>query len=174
MKETSEFLPIGLTRSMINWSSPIITMMGRAAHLRDGTFGRKLCESEVKMRARRVATGSEFRLFQDEQAIGYVDGTSVSFRGLETPDDAALAASAAQHALARRREQQPGTADVATLLRPSPDESAIGGWGFKIALLPSERVEVFALARARVIWQALQGAGISRRMRQFAGGLATV
>ena len=39
------------------------------------------------MRARRV-DGSEFRLFQDEQEIGQVDSTAVSFRGFDTPDDA--------------------------------------------------------------------------------------
>jgi hypothetical protein len=40
------------------------------------------------MRARRVAAGSELRFFQDEQAIGYVGGTAVSFQGFDTPDDA--------------------------------------------------------------------------------------
>jgi hypothetical protein len=126
------------------------------------------------MRARRVGTGSEFRLFQDDREIGRVDGTGVSFRGFEIPDDAILAATVAQRALVRRREQQPDTADAATLLPPTPEVSGIDGWGFKIALLPGERVEVFALARARVIWQALQGTGVSRRMRQFADGLASV
>jgi hypothetical protein len=130
---------------------------------------------EDVMRARRVGTGSEFRLFQDEREIGCVDdGTAVSFRGFETADDAILAATVAQRALVRRREQQPDTADAATLLPPTPEMPGIGGWGFKIALLPSERVEVFALARARVIWRALQGTGVSRRMRQFADGLASV
>jgi hypothetical protein len=126
------------------------------------------------MRARRVGAGSEFRLFQDDREIGRVDGTGVSFRGFEIPDDAILAATVAQRALVRRREQQPDTADAATLLPPTPEVSGIDGWGFKIALLPGERVEVFALARARVIWRALQGTGVSRRMRQFADGLASV
>jgi hypothetical protein len=126
------------------------------------------------MRARRVGTGSEFRLFQYDREIGRVDGTGVSFRGFEIPDDAILAATVAQRALVRRREQQPDTADAATLLPPIPEVSGIDSWGFKIALLPGERVEVFALARARVIWRALQGTGVSRRMRQFADGLASV
>jgi hypothetical protein len=127
------------------------------------------------MRARRVGTGSEFRLFQDEREIGRVDGTGVSFRGFEIPDDAILAATVAQRALARRRrEQQPDTVEDATLLPPTPEVSGIDGWGFKIALLPGERVEVFALARARVIWRALQGTGVSRRMRQFADDLASI
>ncbi len=59
------------------------------------------------MRARRLGTGSEFRLFQDEQEIGHVDGTTVSFRGFATRDDAALAASVAHRALTRRRGEQP-------------------------------------------------------------------
>jgi hypothetical protein len=127
------------------------------------------------VRARRVGTGSEFRLFQDEREIGRVDGTGVSLRGFETPDDAILGATVAQRALARRRrEQQPDTVEDATLLPPTAEVSGIGGWGFRIALLPSERVEVFALARARVIWRALQGTGVSRRMRQFADGLTSV
>ena len=56
------------------------------------------------MRARGVGSGSEFRLFQDEREIGWVDGTAVSIRGFETPDDAILAATVAHRALARRRE----------------------------------------------------------------------
>ena len=120
------------------------------------------------MRARRVGTGSEFRLFQDEQEIGELDGTAVSFWGFATRDEATLAASAAYRALARRRAVvAQGEEPLATLLPPTSEETA-GGWGFKIALLPSERMEVFALARARIMWRALQGTGISRRMRQFA------
>lgn len=127
------------------------------------------------MRARRVGTGSEFRLVQDEKEIGRVDGTAVSFLGFATHDDAAKAASAAYRALAQRRQFVDGRDEaLATLLPPAHEDSATGGWGFEIALLPSERVEVFALARARVIWRALQGTGISRRMRQFADGLASV
>jgi hypothetical protein len=142
------------------------------------------------MQARRIGTGAEFRLFQDEQEIGYVDGTAVSFFGFESRDDAALAAWTANSALARRRaadgppafssgdvfivDQGPSQAVIspagvlATLLPPAPDGSDAKGWGFEIALLPKERVEVFALARARVIWRALRSTGIYRRMQQFA------
>jgi hypothetical protein len=125
------------------------------------------------MRARRIGTGTGFLLYQDEKEIGRLDDTTVSFRGFATRDDAALAASAAYRALAQRwpdsgRAQE----SSATLLPPGSEEGAANGWGFEIALLPGERIEVFALARARVIWRALQGTGISRRMRQFADGLA--
>jgi hypothetical protein len=127
------------------------------------------------MRARRVGAGSEFRLFQDEREIGAVDGTMVSFRGFASRDDAALGASAAYRALARRRAMaEDGQDSVATLLSAAPDESTAGTWGFQIRLLPSEQMEVFALARARIMWRALQGTGISRRMRQFAEGAPPV
>ena len=141
------------------------------------------------MRARRIAAGSEFRLLQDEQEIGYVDGTRVSVRGFTTRDDAALAASVAHQALTRRRGEQPHSVDepkdilvvgqgstqaviaragiLARLLPPAPEASEVGGWGFEIELLPEERFEVFAIARARVIWRALRGTRIDRRMHQF-------
>jgi hypothetical protein len=127
------------------------------------------------MRARRVGNGSEFGLFQHGSEIGRVDGSTVSFTGFATRFDAALAASAGHRALALRRGNQVSSMGVAdagvTLLPPDPAE-ADGSWGFAVQLLPSERVEIFALARARIIWRALQGTGISRRMRQFAHGLA--
>ncbi len=149
------------------------------------------------MRARRIGTGSEFRLFQDEREIGHVDGTTVSFQGFATRDDAALAASVAHRALTRRRGEQPHPVDgpkdilvvdqgstqaviaragvLARLLPPAPEDSEIGGWGFEIDLLPEERFEVFAIARARVIWRGLRGTGVYRRMRQFgAESLASV
>ena len=141
------------------------------------------------MRAQRIDAGSEFRLLQDEQEIGYVDGTRVSFRGFTTRDDAALAASVAHRALTRRRGEQPHSVDepkdtlvvdqgstqaviaragiLARLLPPAPEDSEVGSWGFEIELLPEERFEVFAIARARVIWRALRGTGIDRRMQQF-------
>jgi len=127
------------------------------------------------MRARRIGTGSKYRLFQDEHEIGRVEATAVSFRGFATRDDAALAASAAYHALGQRRAAgEEAERPLATLLLPAPEEAAARDWGFQIALLPNERMEVFALARARIMWRALQGTGISRRMLQCAEGLAPV
>jgi hypothetical protein len=58
------------------------------------------------------------------------------------------------------------TAVLATLLPPAR-ESEIGGWGFEIELLPEERCEVFAVARARVVWRALRSTGMYQRMWQF-------
>jgi len=144
------------------------------------------------MRARRVGTGCEFRLFQDEQEIGRVDGISVIFLGFATRADAALAASIAHLALTRRRGQKPqavtGPSDflvmdhgstqaviapagvLARLLPPASDESECGGWGFEISLLPEEEFEVFAIGQARVMWRALQSTGLDRRMQQFRAG----
>jgi hypothetical protein len=141
------------------------------------------------MRARRVGTGPEFRLFQDDRMVGRVDGTTVSFLGFATRDDAALAASIAHLALTRRRGRKPqsvtGPSDVlvmdhgssqaaiapggvlATLLTPASEESDVGGWGFEIGLLPEEGIDVFATARARVMWRALRSTGVYRRMQQF-------
>jgi hypothetical protein len=140
------------------------------------------------MRARRVATTSEFRLFQDEQEIGYVDETRVMFQGFASREDAALAASVVHRALARRRGQRShsmhqendilivdqgstqaviSTNAVQATLLPPQGEEELPGWGFEIQLLPEERFEVFALARTRLIWRALRGTGIYRRMRQF-------
>jgi hypothetical protein len=134
---------------------------------------RQLLREVLAMRARRVGTGSEYRLFQDEQEIGWVDSTAVGFRGFATRDEAALAASAAYHALGQRRAApEEAERPLPTLIPPAPEVSTASDWGFQISLLPSERMEVFALARARIMWRALQGTGISRRMRQFASGLA--
>jgi hypothetical protein len=128
------------------------------------------------LRAHRVGPGSEFRLFQDQKEIGRVDGTAVTFLGFATRDDAVQAAVAAHRALAPRRgdlvPSQGEAEDMATLLSPGPEGVGTGSWGFSIPLLPNERMEVFALARSRIIWRALQGSGISRRMRQFTAGLA--
>jgi hypothetical protein len=148
------------------------------------------------MRARRVGTGSEFRLFQGEHEIGRVDETTVSFLGFATREDAALAASVAHLALTRRRGGKPQSASgpsevlvmdhgssqaaiapagaLATLLPPTAEDSEIGSWGFEIRLLPEEGIDIFAIARARVMWHALRNTGVYRRMQKFhADRLAT-
>jgi hypothetical protein len=142
------------------------------------------------VRARRDTARSKFRLFQDEQQIGYIDDTTVGFRGFAASADAALAASAAHRGLARRRGKQEQSRDsiedflvvdrgptqfviaraavLATLLPPDVEGSPVAGWGFEIELLPEERLDIFATARARVMWRALRSTGIHRRMLQFA------
>ena len=56
---------------------------------------------------------------------------------------------------------------LATLLPPPAEGSESGGWGFEIALLPEEGVDVFAIARAQVMWRALRNTGLYRHMQQF-------
>lgn len=122
------------------------------------------------MRARLSTTETEFRLFQDEQEIGYVDGTTVGFRGFASSAEAALAASVAYRSLARRRgEQEPSQDSLLDSLVVEPDGSPVAGWGFEIELLPEERLDIFATARARLMWRALRSNGIDRRMLQFGG-----
>lgn len=141
------------------------------------------------MRARRGATSSEFRLFAGEREIGYINDTTVGFLGFASRTEAALAASVAHRGLARRRGRQVRPANVpddflvmehgstqhviatagvlATLRPPGSDATPVAGWGFEIELLPEERLGVFAVGRARVMWRALRATGIYRRMRQF-------
>lgn len=142
------------------------------------------------MRARRVGRGSEFRLIQNEREIGHVTSNAVRFHGFATRDDAAAAAALAHRALARRRKPParrpiaPGDVLVlehestelvvarsgllARLLPPSGQPAS--GWGFEVELLPSEAFEVFAVARARVMWRAIRGTPLGARMVQFQHG----
>jgi hypothetical protein len=62
---------------------------------------------------------------------------------------------------------------LARLLPPALEDSEVGGWGFEAELLPGKRFEVFAIARARVIWRALRGTGLDRRMHQFGAQFLT-
>jgi hypothetical protein len=142
------------------------------------------------MRARRVGTKSEFRLFQDEREIGHVDVASVSFRGFESRDDAALATWAAQRALTRRRRSMPHRMDyhegflimdhggtptvvaragvLATLLAPAAEKSQIDGWGgARCSFFRRNNSRCFAKARAMAIWRALRRTGVYRGIHQF-------
>ena len=143
------------------------------------------------MRARRVGDRSEFRLFQNEREIGHVTGSAVRLHGFATRDDATAGATLASRALSRRRKAaaqrliEPGdvlvlsgqsaefvvarTGILARLLPPSSGRPE-AGWGFEVQLLPGEAFEVFAVARARVVWRAIQRSSLRRRMLQFQQG----
>jgi hypothetical protein len=127
------------------------------------------------MRARRVGTGSEFRLFQDEQEIGHVDGTSVSFRGFDTPDDAALAASVAQRALARRRGEHRHSADGADDVIAVEDESmqVIGArhgvWQRCSRQLPKTRQPAPGVLRSRSFPVSVSRSSPSREPASYGG-----
>jgi hypothetical protein len=52
-------------------------------------------------------------------------------------------------------------------LTVSDPETTAAHWGFEVRLLPEETVSIFAMSRARTMWQALRWAGLTRRMSQF-------
>lgn len=141
------------------------------------------------MKARRDIGGMAFRLFQGRREIGFIRDGTVGFVGFRSADEAAFAGKVAYRALASRRDPKrpwpPILPDhvlvpegdrqylvvpsgrLATL-RPPPSGFPGGeGWGVELELLAEERPDVFAVARARVMWTALLGSGAAGRMRQF-------
>jgi hypothetical protein len=102
--------------------------------------------------------------------------------------DAAQAAYAANRALARRRLKSMWTtrppdefllaergeaqyviarSGLLAQLLPPHHQAGRADWGFEVTLPPEERVNVFAMSRARTMWQALRRKGFARLMRQF-------
>jgi len=148
------------------------------------------------MRIEQVAgadSSTEYRLFDGDRAIGYIREDAVGFRGFDSQAQAAEAAYIAHRALAQRRAKALWVPDapeeflvwdhddgqyviarsglLARLTPPVPDAEP-GGWGFDVSLRPEERVSVFAMSRARTMWQALRWTGLSRGMSQFREGSA--
>jgi hypothetical protein len=130
----------------------------------------------------------EFRLFQGDAEIGHIRDGAVGFQGFGSQADAAEAARIAAHALEQRRARATWMADapeeflvwerddgmyvvarsglLARLTLPDSAAESLG-WGFEVRLLPEERVNLFAMARARTMWHALRWSGLCRRMRQL-------
>ena len=142
------------------------------------------------MKARREVDGSGFRLFEGEREIGYIRGKVVGFVGFVSADEAALAGRVAHMALANRRgTERPWSPSLpadhllvteggsrhvvapsgilATLRPPAAGSPGGEGWGVELELLPRERYDIFALARARAMWAGILGIGVAGRMRQF-------
>lgn len=141
------------------------------------------------MKARREIGGMAFRLFQGKREIGFIRDGTVGFVGFRSADDAAFAGKVAHRTLASRRDPKwpwlPIRPDhvlvpeddrqylvvpsgILATLRPPPSGFPGGeGWGVEFELLPEERPDVFAIARARAMWTALLGSGAAGRMRQF-------
>lgn len=128
---------------------------------------------------------AEFRLFDGRHEIGYIRDGAVGFMGFPTRDGAARAALAAHRGLERRRagatwinspadgyyvwDREDGPYVVlrsgllARLTAPVPGGEP-DGWGFEVRLLPDERSSsVFAMSRARTVWQSLRGSGLHPR-----------
>jgi hypothetical protein len=102
----------------------------------------------------------------------------VGFIGFASDEEAARVACIAHRALARRRsgagQRAPeeylfGHTDegqfivarsgvIARLLPPDPLDDE-GSWGFEVALRPDESFSVFAMARARLMWNAIRASG---------------
>jgi hypothetical protein len=127
-------------------------------------------------------------LYVKEQKVGSIRGDLLVFLGFATTHEAAKAACIAHRALARRRSGTPGSPPdeylfghsddgefviarsgvLARLLPPDP-VSAEMGWGFELALRAEEAPRVFAVARSRLIWDALRASGLPSHTAQFAG-----
>ena len=141
------------------------------------------------MRARREFDESGYRLFEGEREIGYILDKVVGFVGFVNAEEAAFAGRVAHLALANRRgTERPWTpslpadhilvteggsrhvvapSGILATLRPPAGGLPDGEWGVELELLPRERYDVFALARARAMWAAILGIGVAGRMRQF-------
>jgi hypothetical protein len=142
---------------------------------------------EGSVRIRATESGDGWELYVSERKVGYMGGSSVGFIGFASEDQAARAASIAHRALARRRSSEARStpeeylfghtegeqfviAQSGVLARLLPPDSLTEGnnWGFEIALRPDESINVFAMARARLMWNALRASGLARGMSQFA------
>ena len=130
------------------------------------------------MHIRMAESGDERLLYVRDRQVGYIRGDTVGFTGFGSEDEAARAACMAHRTLARRRageghwsveEYLFGYTDdgqfviaqsgvVARLLPPKLSEEDIG-WGFEMTLRPEETAGAFALARARLMWNALRTGG---------------
>jgi hypothetical protein len=139
------------------------------------------------VRIRAAESGDGWELYVSDRKVGYIRGSSVGFIGFASEDQAARAASIAHRALARRRSSgarstpeeylfghtedgQFVIAQSGVLARLLPPDSLTEGnnWGFEIALRPDESISVFAMARARLMWNAFRASGLARGMSQFA------
>ena len=136
----------------------------------------------------------DFRLEERGADIGWLRGGVVVFHGFADRDDAALAALVAGAALERSRRPDGGRGPVgealltgsgANLVEKNGSQVVMVGdepiarivldtdsetpiWRIELDLKPEETREVFALAKARVVWRAFRSHGVDGRMVQFA------
>lgn len=142
------------------------------------------------MRIRQGLRPEQFTLVEHETVIGRVDGPMVTFVGFRTREAAVQAAEVAYAALRRHGTgDAPGAgstrpalswlgdgesivlrvegATVAEILPPTGWATDGPGWRVELRVAPSATPELFVLSRARVMWRAIQGYGLVRRMCQF-------
>jgi len=140
---------------------------------------------------------STYRIWDQGRVVGSIEGTAVSFRGFTSPTDAAWAAWEAHRGTHARQNgtrlpspEDPGFVRVslresgnptvmagdqaiAELLPPAFPETENDEWGFQVDLasekgtILARHPEVLLRARARVMWQAMYGAGMHHLMRQW-------
>ena len=123
------------------------------------------------MRIRPAVTGEGWALDVGERRVGYIRGSAVGFVGFASDEEAALAARMAYRVLTRRRSDatRPASEEEPRFgLLPPDSPDTRGSWGFEITLRPEESVDVFAMARARIMWNAIRASGLATAMRQFA------
>jgi hypothetical protein len=140
---------------------------------------------------------SELRILDDGREVGWIRMGTVRFTGFATANSAAVAAQVAIRALSRRRSRSiaadtPDELVLAShrdgqyligrsslLARLVPPEPPTGSaWGFEVPLRFDEQAPVFAMSRARTMWQAIRGAGLAASTSELppsspAGALAT-
>lgn len=139
------------------------------------------------MRIQAAESGEGWVLYVKERKVGYISGEAVGFIGFASDEEAARVACIAHRALARRRSNAArgapeeylfGHTDdgqfvvarsgvLARLLPPDPLNED-GSWGFEVPLRPDESFSVFAMARARLMWNAIRASRSARGMTQFA------
>lgn len=146
------------------------------------------------MEVQRHTGVSNFRLFDRDQEIGFIDGRRVGFRGFASATDAAAAAWAATREPALRDRNRPGIPlsaedaelivvegapgqmvaaschTLASLFQTPGDgiSSEPGDWRFEIEVPMDAGPELFVVAQARIMWRGICARGIERRMAQFA------
>lgn len=119
-------------------------------------------------------------MLDGNREIGRIEQGTIRFTGFASPNSAAVAAQAAIRALARRRARSipadgpdelvlashgngqylVGRSSLLARLVP-PEATGAAGWGFDVALRFDEQAPVFAMSRARTMWQAVRNAGLA-------------
>jgi hypothetical protein len=136
------------------------------------------------MEVRRGIDPVRFELVSEGRPVGEIRRTEgdlfvVRFSGFLTSALAEragwLARSARQSDEFARRANPGGTilltrTDDLARIEPAPEGS---GWSVELALIDSATSDVFVLARARRMWEAIRRSGLPRQMMQWSRRTAT-